>query len=77
MRIFNTTFLFLSASIAAFAQESSNTNRGKSLLYQNGKIGVVVVILVVIFLGIAAYLWRLDKKITTLENQTLNENNEL
>jgi CcmD family protein len=35
--------------------------------YSNQKIFVVVFVLLVIFIGIAAYLFRLDKKITQLE----------
>lgn len=39
------------------------------LLYQNGKLYVVVSILVIIFAFLAAYLVRLDKKITELEKK--------
>lgn len=34
-----------------------------------GKIYVVVAVIVVIFLGLAFYLWRLDRKLTNLEHQ--------
>jgi CcmD family protein len=34
-----------------------------------GKLYVVVAVIVVVFLGIAFYLWRLDRRMTDLENQ--------
>ncbi len=40
-----------------------------SLLYKNGSIYLVVLVLLTIFAGIIFYLIRLDKKITQLENQ--------
>jgi CcmD family protein len=44
----------------------------QDFLRSTGKIYSVVVAVVLIFLGIAYYLWRLDKKLTKLENQ-INE----
>jgi hypothetical protein len=40
---------------------------GKGILYQDGKIYTVVMVLVTIFAGIIFYLTRLDKKITKIE----------
>ena len=34
-----------------------------------GKIYVVVAVIVVVFLGLAFYLWRLDRRLTEIENQ--------
>ncbi|MEL7159510.1 MAG: CcmD family protein [Bacteroidota bacterium] len=34
-----------------------------------GKLYVVVAVIVVVFLGLAFYLWRLDRRLTDLENQ--------
>ena len=34
-----------------------------------GKMYVVVAVIVVIFLGLALYLWRLDRRLTELEDQ--------
>lgn len=42
-------------------------------LRSTGKIMSVVVGIVIIFLGIVYYLWKLDKKITKLENQLNDE----
>jgi CcmD family protein len=42
---------------------------GKGLLYQDGKIYLVVLVLLTIFAGIVFYLIRLDKKITNIEHK--------
>ena len=34
-----------------------------------GKMYVVVAVIVVVFLGLALYLWRLDRRLTDIENQ--------
>ncbi|WP_116127467.1 CcmD family protein [Lewinella sp. IMCC34183] len=34
-----------------------------------GKIYVVVAVIVVVFIGLAFYLWRLDRRLTDIENQ--------
>ncbi|MGB3800554.1 MAG: CcmD family protein [Lewinella sp.] len=34
-----------------------------------GKMYVVVAVIVVVFLGLAFYLWRLDRRLTDIENQ--------
>jgi hypothetical protein len=39
------------------------------ILYQNGKIYLVVLVLLTIFAGIIFYLVRLDRKLSRLENQ--------
>jgi len=48
----------------SFAQSLGDNMRG------NGKIYVVVAVLVTIFIGIILYLIRLDRKITKLEKET-------
>lgn len=42
---------------------------GGDFMRETGKIYVVVAVIVVIFLGLATYLWRLDRKLTNLEHQ--------
>ena len=37
-----------------------------------GKIYVVVAVIVAVFLGLAFYLWRLDRRLSDLENQIDN-----
>lgn len=55
--------LFLSAILQASAQNS------ESLFRSSGKIYVVVGIIAIIFLMIALYLFRLDRKISALEKK--------
>jgi len=60
---FLSTLLIIS-SYTLFAQGLGNDMRS------NGKIYVVVAVLVTIFIGIILYLIRLDRKITKLEKET-------
>ena len=55
------SFFLLICSYAVFAQEMANEMRS------NGKIYIVVAVLVTIFIGIVLYLIRLDRKLTRLE----------
>ncbi len=63
MRKYSIILLFV--ALSAIAQTPVD-----DLLYQSGKIYVVVSILVIIFAFLAAYLVRLEKKITELEKKT-------
>jgi len=73
-KLFHKTALMLLSmffSVAAMAQgnnivKSANETRG--LLYSNGKIYVVVAVLVTILLGLILYLVNLDRKISKLEH---------
>ena len=56
--------LLLICNYALFAQGMADEMRG------NGKIYVVVAVLVTIFIGIIIYLIRLDRKLTRLEKET-------
>ncbi len=51
-----------------FAQGS-----GLDFLRSTGKIYSVIAVIVLIFLGIVLYLYRIDNKLTKLENQIKNE----
>lgn len=67
MKRFSLSLLALLLWQGIFAQ---TTNAKSEDFFQAlGKIYVVVAIIVVIFLGISWYLWRLDHKITELENK--------
>jgi CcmD family protein len=46
---------------------------GTDFLRSTGKIYTVVIVIAVIFIGIVIYLYRLDHKLTKLENQIKNE----
>ena len=68
-KFFICVLVLLRMSITAIAQpgnaEMADTMRS------NGKIYVVVAVVLTIFLGIIIYLIRLDRKITKLEKQSL------
>ena len=60
--------LFVSA--IASAQETNAPIEMATGLYQSGKIYVVVIVMSIIFVGIAAYLILLDRKIGRLEKES-------
>ncbi|HWI91879.1 MAG TPA: CcmD family protein [Flavisolibacter sp.] len=62
-RILLSCFLLI-CNYILFAQSMANEMRS------NGKIYVVVAVLVTIFIGIIIYLIRLDRKLTRLEKET-------
>lgn len=43
--------------------------QNESIMYSEGKIYVVIAVIGIIFLGIAGYLVRIDRKLTRLENE--------
>lgn len=47
----------------------SISTEGEDFFQSIGKMYVVVAIIVLIFLGIGLYLWRLDRKISQLEQK--------
>ena len=59
---------FLCISISLLAQED-NTVKMADLMRSNGRIYVVVAVMLTILLGLVLYLVRLDKKIKKLETQ--------
>jgi len=52
---------------------ASGDSAAVDFLRSIGKIYSVVAVIVAIFLGIVIYLYRIDKKLTKLENQINNE----
>jgi len=56
-------FLTLALSAQAAAEPPAD------FLRSIGKIYVVVAVIVVVFLGLAFYLWRMDRRLSELENQ--------
>jgi CcmD family protein len=58
------SLLLLICNYVLFAQSMADEMRS------NGKIYVVVAVLVTIFIGIVLYLIRLDRKLTKLEKET-------
>jgi CcmD family protein len=60
-------FLF-TGTVTVYAQQN-NQPAMADLMRSNGKIYVVVAVLVIIFIGIVLYLIRLDRKISRLEKR--------
>ena len=64
---------FMSTLLALVLMQDLNgqsmTGNGDDFFQAMGKMYVVVAIIVVIFIGIILYLWRLDRKISQLENK--------
>ncbi len=59
-------FAFLMIAFSSFAQEDGVEMA--DALRSNGKIYVVVTVLMVIFIGIVLYLVRIDRKLSKLES---------
>ncbi|SFB81779.1 hypothetical protein SAMN05421747_101303 [Parapedobacter composti] len=60
--------LVISGLMCSFAQSNNGVEMATGLR-SSGKIYVVVLVLVVLFLGLAIYLFTIDSKIKRLENQ--------
>ena len=60
------TIFFTLATFLANAQ-ATTTSTSLDIMKSNGKIYVVVAVVLVILIGLFAYVWSLDKKITRLE----------
>ena len=59
--------LFILFIVKGFAQDSANTDN--SFMAQDGKIYVVMAVVVVIVLGLFIYIFSLDRKISKLEKK--------
>ena len=62
------TFLLVLLSAATTCAQSA-TEPPADFLRSIGKIYVVVAVILVVFLGLAYYLWSLDRRLADLENQ--------
>jgi CcmD family protein len=65
-RIATTTLLIVFSVVTTFAQPAEPP---ADFLRSIGKIYVVVAVIVIVFLGLTFYLWRLDRRLSDLENQ--------
>ena len=63
--------IFLFINFLSQAQEATDTVDMADTMRSNGKIYVVVAVILAIFAGIIIYLIRLDKKMTKLEKNQL------
>jgi undecaprenyl pyrophosphate phosphatase UppP len=65
-----TTLLAVLLAFSAQAQEAASSNETTaSVMRSNGKIYVVVAVVLTILFGLIAYVIRLDRKITKLEKE--------
>ncbi len=69
----NKQFLLSTLLVVLSINLSSAESGAIDFLRSTGKIYSVVAVIAVIFIGIALYLFRLDKKITKLEKEIYNE----
>jgi uncharacterized integral membrane protein len=65
-------FMLMLVSAITFAQNNGSVEMADTMR-QNGKIYVVVAVILTIFTGIIIYLVRLDRKITKLEREYSNQ----
>jgi len=61
--------MVLLAWTAIVQAQDGNTEQGVSIMRSNGRIYVVVAVMLTILIGLFIYLVRLDRKITKLEKQ--------
>jgi CcmD family protein len=71
IRKFIVTTALLIINFLSHAQETTDTVDMADTMRSNGKIYVVVTVILTIFAGIIIYLIRLDKKMTKLEKNQL------
>ena len=69
-KLFVITFLLL-INFLSQAQSNSDTVDMADTMRSNGKIYVVIAVILTIFAGIIIYLIRLDRKMTKLEKEQL------
>lgn len=66
------TFLISALLLHLFVLAQNNKVEMADTFRSNGKIFVVVAVIITIFAGIIFYLIRLDRKLTKLEKNTIN-----
>ena len=64
--------VFLFATLFANAQEATEPQMADGMRAE-GKIYVVIAVMVTIFVCVALYLWRIDKKVKKLEDDLKNK----
>ncbi len=64
------------AVLPLMAQSDTNTVEMADVLHKSGKIYVVVAVIAVIFAGIIAFLFMLERRINRLEEDVKNKNNK-
>ncbi len=74
MKFPNVKVIFLNILFAALSLPPVFAQGNRDFMRETGKINVVTATIVAIFLGIAWYLFRLDRKLTNIERQIFNDN---
>lgn len=69
MKYFVAFLFFLLSAFFTFAQDSTGTKEVATGLRADGKIYVVVAVVVTILVGLTIYLITLDRKISKIEKQ--------
>lgn len=70
--LFSTLFCLLNLWVQA-QKQTTDSSEMADVMRNNGKIYVVVAVIVTIFIGLFLYLIRLDKKIARLEKESINQ----
>ena len=68
-RFFSTTIFSLTVLLIQAQEAASQKSVMADLMRSNGRIWVVVAVMLTILAGLLLYLWRLDRKIGKLEKE--------
>ena len=71
------SILFLLLLLVSKVNAQTTMIKGETMadtMRSNGKIYVVVAVVTTILIGLIAYLFRIEKKISSLENELINNN---
>ena len=71
--IFKNKWLYMLVLNLMVLTTASAQGSNLDFLRSTGKIYTVVAVIVILFIGIVLYLYRIDNKLTKLENQLKNE----
>jgi CcmD family protein len=69
LRKLTAVFLLLTLSLLAKAQDGTKKAEVTDLMRSNGRIYVVVAVMLTILIGLVLYIVRLDRKISKLEKE--------
>ena len=69
LELFCKTFALALIPVLAFSQDFAEEVEMADLMRSNGKIYVVVAVLLVIFIGLAIFLISIDRKVARLEKE--------
>lgn len=64
---------FVLPLVSGFSQGKPATEQAGSLMASEGKIYVVMAVVITILAGLLLYMWRLDKKISRIEKGMLDQ----